>query len=457
MRRRRLARIAFSLAWLGTLGLSLRVGATAYGTTPEQLLGLLAASYLGTWGLIFFLSRRGRAIDAARFAAVTGSIVLAFAAFEVPAALGLVNYRGVFKIPTPHWRRPGFRPDAELIYVREGDRRTRWDCVGSERYSLRGAAPATVYHCDLRLDRDGFRNPPGQGTPDVAIVGDSFIEGAHVGESELINVRLARLTGLEVANLGRTGYGPQQELVVLRRHALGRKAETCVWAFYEGNDLQDIHEFEAHRKDLPRILRSGGGESFYGRGFVRNALKFAIQSWLRPEPSRPARAFTGRFVDEAGREVPIYFGSGVQHGDGAPSLPREGSPEFRSVCSWLAEANALCRRQGAELIVVFIPSRFRVYREVCTFEPDSPCRSWPVDDLPGALGAAVAAMSPVVRFLDLTPRFRAEADAGGLLYLADDSHWSARGHQVAAEELASLLRPPARVAQAGLAPGTDRR
>ncbi len=72
----------------------------------------------------------------------------------------------------------------------------------------------------------------------------------------------------------------------------------------------------------------------------------------------------------------------------------------------------------------------------------------PVDDLPGALGAAVAADLPGVRFLDLTPRFRAEAAAGALLYLADDNHWSPRGHRVAAEELASVLRPTARVVRA---------
>ena len=232
-------------------------------------------------------------------------------------------------------------------------------------------------------------------------------------------------------------------MIVLRRHALGRKARTCVWAFYEGNDLQDLHEFEAYQKDLPRILRSAGGESLYGRGFVRNALQWAIDTWLRPAPRRPARAFTGHFVDDSGREIPIYFGSGIQHGDGAPALPREDSSELKQVRSILAEAGAMCRRQGTELIVVFIPSRFRVYRDFCAFEPDSPCRSWPVDDLPGALGAAVAADLPGVRFVDLTPRFRAEAAAGALLYLADDNHWSPRGHRVAAEELASVLHPTA--------------
>jgi hypothetical protein len=107
MRRRRLARFLFGLGWLGALGGAIRVGATAYGVTPEAL---LASSYLGTWGLVFLLSRRSRTIDAARFAAVTGSILLAVAAFEVPSAMGPVNYRGLFKIPTPTWRRPASAP-----------------------------------------------------------------------------------------------------------------------------------------------------------------------------------------------------------------------------------------------------------------------------------------------------------------------------------------------------------
>jgi hypothetical protein len=63
MRRRRNARILFSLGWLGALGPALRVGPTVYGVTPEQVLGLLTASDLGIWGLILFLSRRSRTAD----------------------------------------------------------------------------------------------------------------------------------------------------------------------------------------------------------------------------------------------------------------------------------------------------------------------------------------------------------------------------------------------------------
>jgi hypothetical protein len=312
--------------------------------------------------------------------------------------------------------------------------------VGSEIYSLRGTPPARTYHCDLQLDSDGFRNPPGLNPVDVAVIGDSLIEGVHVDEPELITTHLARLTGRTVANLGRSGYGPEQEIAVLRRYALGRRARTCVWAFYEGNDLQDLHEYESQRKQLQWILQSSRSESLYGRAFVRNALAFTIRTWLRPEPRRPARLFTGWVDDRSGQPVPIYFGSGVQHGDGDPPLPREHAPELGRVQSILAQAHALCRQHGAELVVVFIPSRFRVYRGVCAFDPDSLCRSWPVDDLPGALGSAVAAVSADIRFLDLTPRFQAEASGGALLYLPDDPHWSAAGHRLAAQALADSLR-----------------
>jgi hypothetical protein len=438
--RRRLAAIGFCTGWLGALALALRAGATAYGVNPEQLLGLVVASYLAAWGLVFFLSRRGRAGDAARFAACTGSIVLALALLEVPAALGLVDYRTVFATPTPPWRRPGYRADPELIYVREGDQHLRWSSQGGELHQLRGASPWMTYHCDLRLDGDGFRNAPGLTSAEVVVVGDSLIEGAQVAESEVLTAQLSRLTGFTVANLGRSGYGPQQELAVLRRFALSRRPRTCVWAFYEGNDLQDVIAYESYRRDLRWILQGQKSESIYGRGFVRNALALAIRQWLRPQPRRPAGRYTGQFIDAAGRQVPMYFATGVQHGEGDPPLPREGAPELDRVQSVLAEAHALCQQQGVELVVVFVPSKFRVYRGVCVFDLDSPCWSWPVDDLPRALASAVAAVSAAVKFLDLTPRFQAEAARGALLYLPDDPHWTAEGHRTAARVLADFLR-----------------
>ena len=45
-----------------------------------------------------------------------------------------------------------------------------------------------------------------------------------------------------------------------------------------------------------------------------------------------------------------------------------------------------------------------------------------------------------VGFLDLTPVLQARAVEGELVYLADDTHWSAQGHRAAALAVADFLR-----------------
>ena len=225
-----------------------------------------------------------------------------------------------------------------MIYVRQGHQRMRFRYDGAELYGLRGAKPWRRYNCDLALDANGFRNPADADAADVVVIGDSFIEGLHVEAPELMTARLAEALGRSVVNLGRTGYGPQQERNVLVRHGLDLAPKTCVWAFYEGNDLQDLHEFDANQKNLKWILDDRRSKSFYSRCFLRNSLGFAIRRWLRPDPTRPAEAYAGRFTDRAGKDVAIYFSTGIQHGDGGPKFPRGDSTELKRVEAILAEA-----------------------------------------------------------------------------------------------------------------------
>jgi hypothetical protein len=98
-----------------------------------------------------------------------------------------------------------------------------------------------------------------------------------------------------------------------------------------------------------------------------------------------------------------------------------------------------------DLVVVVVPTKFRVYRDLCSFDANAACPSWPVDDLPRTVREAVAEVSGAVGYLDLTRRLRAEAASGAVLYLPDDPHWTAEGHRVAARALAEYLdsRPAA--------------
>lgn len=452
--RRRLRRVgsaAFCVGWFAALALAVRSSATARDTSPEHLLGLLGAAYLAAWGPFFLLSRHGPIGRGARFVAGTVSALAALMVFEAPAALGLVDYRELFANPAPAWRRTGNRPDPELIFVREGHRRTRLRFRGADVAGLAGVPATPTYRCDLRLDDRGFRNPRDLASADVVVLGDSFIEGLQVEPSQLMTSRLAGRLNVTVANLGRTGYGPQQELGVLRRDGLALRPAVCVWSFYEGNDLQDLAAYPAQRDQACRALRESARKTFYARTFARNALAFTIRNWLRPESMRPAALFAGRFADGSGRTRSVYFSCGVHEGAGLPGAPRGESVELAAFGSILAEASALCGRDGVELIVAFVPAKFRVYGDLCTFAADSPCRNYRVDDLPQAVRGVVESVGGGVRFLDLTPRLRAEAEAGNLVYLADDTHWSAEGHRCAADAVAELLadKGPLRDRRAG--------
>ncbi|AMV38529.1 alginate O-acetyltransferase AlgX-related protein [Planctomyces sp. SH-PL62] len=259
-----------------------------------------------------------------------------------------------------------------------------------------------------------------------------------MGDAQLVSARLADRIGAPVANLGRTGYGPPQELVVLDRYAGRFSPRTCVWFFYEGNDLQDLNGYEAERARVRALRAESPRRAWYGRSFVRNAAGWSSRSGTAAA-TFPARSRAGTFRDASGATTEFYFSCGVHEG-AADAVPERAAPETMDrLKEVFAEAGALCRARGVDLVVAFVPAKFRVYRDLCRFEADSPCADWPIDDLPGAVEKVVRDTSPAIGFVDLTPRLRAEAEAGGLVYLTDDTHWSAEGHRAAALAVAELL------------------
>ncbi len=430
-RRERVARIVVTPIWVGGLILALRLGLAA--ADPAEVLGLLVAVYLGIWGLAFFLRPLSTTANAARFLLCTTAILLAIAAAEIPAALNRIDYRDIFQTPTSAWRRHDHRTDSELIYVREGHRRNRGRFVGGELHRLKGATPWSIYQIDTNLDSNGFRNRKDLKTADIVVIGDSFVEGLHVADDELMTTLIAEKTHQSVSNLGRSGDGPQQERIILERYGLPLHPKTCVWLYYEGNDLEDVAEYEANLRVIPTIKPPTVSRVLVERSFLRNALLFARRRWLEPETKWTASLYAGTFASRVYGSLPIYFASDDHHRAGDPS-------RLAKATASLAEANALCRRQGMRFVVVLVPTKWRVYHNLCRFSADSPCLTWGQDDQPDQIRAAVRGISPVIPFLDLTPRFQAAAARGELLYLPDDTHWTADGHRSAACAITETLQ-----------------
>lgn len=324
---------------------------------------------------------------------------------------------------------PWNRDDAELIYTRPPgghvQGRTVGDCVG-----WLGAPPDAEYAYDLRYDARGYRNATTLARADVALVGDSFVEGALVADDELLTRRMAAALGRDVANLGVGGYGPQQEAIVVRRHALPLAPRLVYWCFFEGNDLADAARYEQDRREMGAVQEVKAGHLI--RSFQANLLGMAgcLVTPRSPGDMERARQQSGVLrVEGPDRGRRLYF-------------PYVAAPLSERDEAALAETAALlevaaheCAAAGARLVVVFVPEKFRIYGELCDLAPGSAAAAWRCSDLPLRLGELAAARG--CDWLDLTPTLREAAARGPLLYFTDDGHWNGAGHAVVAGRMAA--------------------
>ena len=203
-----------------------------------------------------------------RILLVAASLAIGLFLIEIPALTGMVDYGRILGVNS-QWIPRNRVPDAELIHAGRPYARFSGSARGGSAlldYRIPQSG-TTHYQWDVAYDGHGFRNRSDLASAAIAVIGDSFVEGMTVPENQLLTSVLARRENTTVANLGQSGYGPQQELVVLKRYALALHPRTVVWMFYEGNDLADV---ETYDRALGASQRSW--DIFWAHSFTRNAL-----------------------------------------------------------------------------------------------------------------------------------------------------------------------------------------
>lgn len=401
-------------------------------TNMKHLLDDLAGAYFLFWGLYALLSEESRTEMRSRFVLTTSVFVLMILGLELLAVAELVDYRLVFPASNPKsaLQQPGNIYDRELIHLRK----PYFHATGTIRMGN-----IAEYFClpsghahpfDVRYDRNGFRNASDLDTADITVIGDSYVEATDVLEPEMLTTILASLERRKVANLGMSGYGPQQELQVLKRFALPLRPKTVIWIFYEGNDLENVREYAQEvpllRSQAPWITR------IWFPSFSRNVLGALLQTVRACPPTETFQNQTVFFRDRAGDQIPLYF------------LDRESlnDPDqwtLDETVNILSDASEATREQGIRLIVVFAPTRYRVYRDLPNVKPAQAFDGGVVNDLPTRLGAMLKKAAPHIDYLDLTVALRGESAQGTLLYFEDDTHWNAEGHRFVAQTIHRFL------------------
>jgi hypothetical protein len=166
-------------------------------------------------------------------------------------------------------------------------------------------------------------------------------------------------------------------------------------------------------------------DSFANRSFTRNVL-FTLAGLTAPKPAQDeseAHRRSGRFGSET-----LYFAY-----PGVP-LTKTELESLKTAETSILQAHQLAKQQGSKLLLVHVPTKFRVYSNFCEFPDDGYGKTWKANDLPFRLGAW--SKDHGVAYFDLTPALIKHAANGELVYFTDDGHWNAKGHQAVAAALA---------------------
>jgi hypothetical protein len=395
----------------------------------RYLLQNVLTTYVLAWAVYGLCSTVSRAELISRFSLTTVSITSCLILVEVPSLLRFVDYRAVMG---------SYDKNTLSVAGRHADRELLWRHDAYYHYDVQyqgnlGLAlcqpPDPSRNISVRYDRHGFRNRNDIDFADIVVLGDSYIEGYMMPEAFTVTTRLSQLQGKVVANLGHSGYGPQQELAVLKRYGFSLQPKTVIWAFFEGNDFDDLDYYD---EEQPRQT-SPLWQTVWYRSFSRNALAQLVYPTGGCTRSSTIEELQARFTDERNHTSRIFF---------APSeVQRLSEEKLNKTIAYIAEGARLCRERNIQFVVAFVPEKYRVYRNLRNVELASgTIRSWQVSSLPAEMGRRLADLGLAVEYVDLTQSLQEASQEGIATYFADDTHWTAAGNQLVAETLDRTLR-----------------
>ena len=426
------------LGWAGLIVLSHQTTQWAILWTQRLFGWMLLMTYVGLWILAIGFSRQPRLTV---FRGIAGTITLSvlILCLEVPAFLKFVHWGLVFDRISgePQNYVWAYLPDNELDFRRRPN--DHWEGLLSSDIEFGWLLPRSRQEpLVFTYDQWGYRNSMNLNHADVALIGDSYVEGWYVSDTETTAQRLQTHLGRPVINLGVAGYGTQQEFLVLKKDAIQFNPKVVIFFFFEGNDLYDDNRFEKsvlsgttpvlskHPNPLGLAWTKDRKQSSFTYNVLRRFRRFSNSVLPNNYP------YSGQLT------TPGQSGQIVHFADYASKPWSEfEAGRWKKTRDTLAQVSEISKTQGIHVLFTFVPIKFRVYQPFVIFPPDSPCvtwRVWPTTEL-----FLEFCQSTGVPCLDLTKPFQEHVRGGGMPYSPVDSHWSPQGHAFVADLLAAEL------------------
>ena len=316
-------------------------------------------------------------------------------------------------------------------------------------------------------DDHGFPNEPAewQDQYDIVIAGDSFtIRTAPTTWIE----RLEQYAGQEILALGAPSWSTLNEAEAIRQFGLDKQPKYVLLMFFEGNDIINTQQYlERRESGLDWREYDMQDVSLFRRLLTPHFVAYVWEQLFPPEETAVPEY---RYPIEASTEVgPIETVFKEVH-----LLPLSAdyetlaaSDEFTAVKNTLIDLNEEVAAQGAELVVVYIPSKEHVlwsrvwdtvdvnnvlertvtvtlsdgdsgtlqwepaYLSFARFEQTTQAQEHLMTDFTTEAG---------IRFLNLTPVFWQGSIEHGELYHYGDPHWNQAGNDLAADTIWDYLQ-----------------
>jgi acetyltransferase AlgX (SGNH hydrolase-like protein) len=432
--------IATVLPWAALALLSRQVLPHAEAWINPLLGTTLIATYAGVWMCAIVASRDPRHM---RLRALTATVALlaTVAILELPAMLRRVHWTLIFRRLSGEGVDYGsaYVSDEELVFRRIPG--LRWSGRPASDIEAAYGLPRSLRQpLTFTYDRWGYRNASEMKEADVVLLGDSYVEGWYVSDEQTVAAQLAARLGRPVANLGVAGYGTLQEIRVLKGDAFHRHPRLVAWFFFEGNDLYDDQRFEnallptapSRAEATPHADGLTRDDGWVQRSFVLNVFQ-RIRRWTHP--LIPNRApYWARLPGPGGRTQTVYF-----FDYGAVPWTEYEEKRWALARATFEEGLAWARGRGIDLVFLYVPTKYRVFRDFIEIPQGSPMERWDVWHLLPARFQDFC-VSAAVSCVDLTDRLRRAVAQGRLTYPPNDTHWSPEGHAIVAAAMEDLLR-----------------
>lgn len=346
------------------------------------------------------------------------------------------------------------------------DRRYLYRYIPNSREIYRFSAANGGKQLLVTINGEGRRGDPvSMKRPRILVYGDSFISSIFTPINQTFVWQLERklestfASAPQVVNCGVSGYGPDQESLLLDDEIDRLKPQLLIVAIYAGNDFGDLLRHKIYKLDDQKQLKDNdytidpslaspfGTSKQFSRFYSLRLLRKAWEHLARRQAPRSSEGFLESCLRKCRAEYKEYVINGNNnvwnlvdgHYDADVSLtPNSESSQYKRILMdrVIEKMKRITAARSTPLMLVIIPSPFDV---VDNYSVSVDTRKYPeyrrseltdvVEDI---------ARKYQLPYLNLFRPFR-EHGAGPLYYMVDNDHWKPEGQQLAAGLVAEYI------------------